>query len=271
MRLLTLKSIVVATDLDEASEPALRTAARLSSLADAKLHVVHVGASTQKSRDQLAQHFSSVVPDAVAPDELHVAAGTPAAAIIEHAYRVAADAIILGPHRKVGSTAELGSTASKVVRLAPCPCLVAARDLKLPLERVIAPIDLSEIADVTLSVALTWASALRLPGGESQLLALHVAPGGRESRADDETLKMHIERTQADASGIARVNITSRVVPGSDATESILNIAKTEDPDLLVMGTRGAARAASGLGSVSAAVARFTPCPLLLVPAAAFD
>jgi hypothetical protein len=38
MRLLTLRSILVATDLDEASKPALRTGARLAPLAGASLH-----------------------------------------------------------------------------------------------------------------------------------------------------------------------------------------------------------------------------------------
>lgn len=66
----------------------------------------------------------------------------------------------------------------------------------------------------------------------------------------------------------ARVGIRETVAPGSDPVEEILRGAVSESADLLVMGTSGTAGAASGFGSVSAAVARRTPCPLLLVPPA---
>ena len=42
MWLLTLKSVLLATDLGEASLPATRTAVRLATLAGATLHLVHV-------------------------------------------------------------------------------------------------------------------------------------------------------------------------------------------------------------------------------------
>jgi nucleotide-binding universal stress UspA family protein len=64
------------------------------------------------------------------------------------------------------------------------------------------------------------------------------------------------------------VEIDERLGPGSEPAEEILRRAASESADLLVVGTRGANHPASGLGSVSAAVARATPCPLLLVPPA---
>src|SRR5690606_17824489 len=97
MWLLTLKSILVATDLDETSQPALRTAARLAPLAGAQLHLLHVtGSSSPGSPDadvRLREHFRLVAPDAPEPDTARVLPGSPAAVIVEHAARVEADAV----------------------------------------------------------------------------------------------------------------------------------------------------------------------------------
>jgi nucleotide-binding universal stress UspA family protein len=60
--------------------------------------------------------------------------------------------------------------------------------------------------------------------------------------------------------------VTEQVVPGSDPAEAVLREVASMAADLLVMGTRDAGDTTSALGSVSAAVARATPCPLLLVP-----
>ena len=270
MWLLTLKSILVATDLGEASRPALRTAARRAPLAGARLHLVHVVDDREHADEgRLREHFRLAAPDAGEPDSARVIAGPPAAVIARLAAEVGADAVVLGPHRKAAGAGELGSTAEAVVRSAPCPCLVAATELRLPLERVVVPIDLSEAAGGALSVALSWASALRPRGATAQLTALHVtgdpAPPTAGQRVEEE-----VRRARAHAGGAAHVEIREMVAPGSDAAETILREAVSASADLLVMGTHGAARAASRLGSVSAAVARGTPCPLLLVPPAAW-
>lgn len=271
MRLLTLKSILVATDLGEASRPALRTAARLASLAGARLHLLHVANSPSADGDtRLREHLRLVAPDAPEPETARAIPGSPAAAIVEHAVRVEADAVILGPHRRGGTGGEMGSTAASVVRTAPCPCLVAATDLRLPLERVVVPIDLSGAARGALSVALSWASALRPPGGRSHLTALHVVPGPVEATAE-EAVHEAVGWARSRAGGAAQVEIRETITPGSDPAEEILRGAAAGSADLLVMGTRGMVDTAGGLGSVSAAVARATSCSLLLVPPATWQ
>lgn len=274
MWLLTLRSILVATDLGEASLPALRTAARLAPLAGARLHLLHVADDPPPGGEaRLREHFRRAVPEAPEPDGAAVIPGSPAAVIVEHAARMEADAVILGPHRRTGApegTGAMGSTAASVVAAAPCPCLVVPAELRLPLERVVVPVDLSEIAGGALSVALSWASALRPPGGEARLTALHVAPDPAPPTAAGAVLG-EVRRARARAGEGARVEIREAVVAGSDPAEEILRAAASDAADLLVMGTRGTAGAAPGLGSVSAAVARRAPCPLLLVPPAAWQ
>lgn len=268
MWLLTLKTILAATDLGEQSRTPLRTAARLAQLAGAELHLLNVADNPPPDADaRLREHFRLVAPHAREPESVRVIPGSPAEIIVEHAERLDADAVILGPHRTAGTGGEMGGTAASVVRSASCPCLVAATELRLPLEHIVAPIDLSDAASGALSVALSWASALRPRGGTAHLTALHVTPHPTSS-STDRAVHAEVERARARAGGAALVEISERVELGSDPIEEILRSAASESVDLLVMGTRGATGAASGLGSVSTAVARSTPCPLLLVPPA---
>ncbi len=268
MRLLTLKSVLVATDLDESSPSALLTAARLATLAGATLHLVHV--SDQPvigDESRLRELFEKTAPHAPGLESAQVVHGLPAQAILGRAAAVDADVVILGPHRRgTGQTGELGSTAASLVRTAPCPCLVTTAELRLPLERVVAAIDLSEASSGVLSVALTWASALRPRDGRARLTALHVTSDPGEDTV--QRVREEVQRARARARGASFVEIDERLGPGSQAAEEILRGAASNSADLLVVGTRGADQPASGLGSVSAAVARATPCPLLLVPPA---
>src|SRR3954470_116477 len=101
MRLLRLRSVLVATDLGETSRPALRTGARLALLADAELHLLHAAnAAVANGAGRLGEQLRLAAPDAPEPASVHVVPGDPAAAIIERAERIDADAIILGPHRR---------------------------------------------------------------------------------------------------------------------------------------------------------------------------
>jgi nucleotide-binding universal stress UspA family protein len=264
MWLLRLRSVLVATDLGPASGPALRTGARLALLAGAELHLLHVtdtpitdGAGRLKEQLRVA---ATEVPEAASAS---VESGDPAAAILQRAQRVGADAIILGPHRRSDAGGEMGSTAAAVVRGAQCPCLVAATELHLPLERVTVPIDLSEVAEGALSVAVSWASALRPRTGAATVTALHVASGDDPAAA--QAVQEEVARVRTRVGGAASVEIRGVMAPGHDPATEILRSLGEETVDLVVMGTRGA-DAAAGLGSVSAAVARAATCPLLLVP-----
>ena len=269
MRLLTLKSVLVATELDASSASALRTAARLAALAGARLHLVHVSDQPAAGGDSgLRERFREAAPEGPALESAVVVPGTPAEAIVERAVRVGADVVILGPHRRgSGPAGEWGSTAVSVVRSAPCPCLVTATEVRLPLERVIAAVDLSEASSGVLSVALSWVSALRPREGTASLTALHVTSDPGEDTV--RRVREEVERARALARGAAFVEIQERLESGPDPAGEILRRAASEAADLLVAGTRGAEHP-SPLGSVSAAVARAAPCPLLLVPPAAW-
>jgi nucleotide-binding universal stress UspA family protein len=275
MRLFALRSILVASDLGELSLPAVRAAVELARLAGARLHLLHVtnaaiGDAEFRLRDQARLAASGDVRGA----SVHVVAGAPGAEIVKHATRVDADVIVLGVHRRRGQSAALGTTATGVVDAAACPCLIVAGNLRLPLERVMAPIDFSEAAPGSLAVALTWASALRRPNGEAELTVLHVAADSA-SEADREALNREVERIRSWAGGAARVRLHEQVIPSPDPADEILQRAATGAADLIVMGTGATAAERDSperrVGRVTAAVMHDTSVPVLVVPPRAWQ
>lgn len=270
MQLLVLQNVLAAADLGGASADAIVTAAELARLAGAELHVVHAVHETGREAERaLASALREAAPWAAAATA--VESGPPEEVIAEQARRVGADVIVLGPHRGVpGEDRALGSTADRVVRSAPVPCLVVPAPLRLPLREVLAPVDLSESARGALAVALAWASALRQPGaaGDARtcLTALHVVNGDGEAGARADAVRREVEGVRREVAGFAGVRVEEVVEKADDAADGILRRAAESGADLLVLGTRGQGGAGEMLGSVSSAVVRRCSVPVLLVP-----
>lgn len=267
MRLLTLKTVLVATDLDDQSGAVLRTAAKLAELSGAQLHLLHATSVPTPEHDaQLERLYAAFVPEGPAPTSIMVLHGSPQSLIVQQAAALEADAIVLGPHRRgVADIGEMGSTAAAVVRTAPCPCLVVPTELRLPLERLLVPIALRDRLSDALAIAITWGSALRPRENVARLIVLHVSPSGGSSRADDD-LAAAVRSAREYAGPEARVDIDEGTQVGDDPAAIILERAQAEAPDLLVIGSRLHADGEPELGNVTRVVARSTPCPLLLVP-----
>jgi nucleotide-binding universal stress UspA family protein len=268
MRVLSLRTLLAATDLTDASLHAVRIAAELARLAGARLHVVHAAAEPDAEAGRvLAGRLREVgvMPERLA--SVRVEREPAHAAVVRRADEVEADAIVLGPHGGDG----LGSTADRVVRTAGVPCLVLPGPLRLPLGRVLAPVDLSAASRGSLLAALTWTSALRRRAahgpGATELCVLHVAPAGDGEAAG--ALHREVEAVCARTVGFAGVELRESVGAGDDAAGEILRQADADGAELLVLGTRGeGAGGGELLGSVSSAVARRSRCPVLLVPPA---
>lgn len=266
MRLLTLRRILVASDLEESSLPALHTAAELASLAGAELHLLHVAEKEPAAAEVLLREQARQACGASQLSSVRVATGSAATGVVEHAHGIGADVIVVGPHRRRGEErGGLGSTATRIVQNASSPCLIATEVLRLPLERVMVPTDLSEAARGALAVAVSWGLALRPPRSEAELIALHVLPRDPDPEVAAE-VRREVEQVRARAGRAAAVRVREMVVTAEDPAREIVQRAAESLADLVVMGTSGAAGAASRFGSVSAGVARATPRPLLLVP-----
>jgi nucleotide-binding universal stress UspA family protein len=290
MKLLRLDVVLAAIDYDDASQVVLDAARALGAAGGADVHVVHVDRERSSSRmgsrhgvEESADSAVAVLEEAhvqIDRSRVHVIAGEPASVMCGLAERLDADVIVLGPHREhLGREGHLGGTALAIATEASAPCLIVTRGIRLPLRRVLVPIDLSDTARGALAVALAWSSALRGVQGSgkadatTQLTAMFVdraegagsaTPGARHA------LEAELDRVRQDAGSWAGVEIHGVTVASTDVAGAITDRANADDVDLIVLGTRGLGLdgAERRLGSVSADVGRRVDAPILLVPPA---
>jgi nucleotide-binding universal stress UspA family protein len=289
-----IRSVLVATDLGNASDDVVGSAGRLARAAGASLHVIHAfdlalsvypevtaGAPTFQGRIEeaetlLAAQLARALAEGVQAASREIVIYQAHRAILARAADVRADVIVLGPHRG-GGGAVLGTTADRVVRTALCPCLVVRAPLELPLWRVVVPTDLSEPARGALSTALAWAECLGapspdLPTSRVRLDLVHVMPCFFEAgdlpvshAAIGPLLHQDVEAVLAGHGG--GVDVREELVWGDGPAREIAAYAQREDAGLIVLGTHGHGILKRALiGSVASAVARTAPCPVLLVP-----
>ena len=173
MRLLELRTILVASDLTASSSAAIRTAVALSRASGAALHVVHVATDTDDGLEDENRrtHDLSRLDAELRGFEAgegafatHLVSGEPAIAIGEQSDKVDADVVILGRGRTNAPATEdgsLGGTAHAVMARSHALCLAVAEPLTLPISKAVAAIDRSESARAALLVALSWVSLLR--------------------------------------------------------------------------------------------------------------
>jgi len=290
MRLLNLKNILIATEPDDVPAPPVLAASRLAEAAGASLHAVFV-ASTRDRVDKADPLFTA--PRAamkamfgragkqLEDSRLHILEGDPASAIGSLADRLRADVIVLGPHRGARTAVRvLGGTALAVVTNAACPCLVVSNSLRLPLRRVLVPVDLSDTARGALLVALSWASALRdrLPGDAQRndvaLTALHVrqAKHAAGESTPPQPIEQVLDELRREANTWASVSIDGETTLNADVAKGIVHSVSDSAPDLIVMGTRGLGLDAVGrLGSIAASVIKAVDVPVLLIPPAVWE
>jgi universal stress protein A len=137
-----LKRILLATDLSEYAGHATKYACELAERFEAELHVLYVFGELlpsadwsypqlrehlQKQKEAYAEALTKVVPSdwQKAHPVVHATAeGSADAEILRYAKQHNIDLIVLTTHGRTGLAHVLiGSTAERVVRLAPCPVL----------------------------------------------------------------------------------------------------------------------------------------------------
>jgi len=143
---------LVPIDLSEYANQALDYAVNLAGKLDARLMLVHVIQSiplvgvdmgvtlpytyVQDLKAEIMQSMESALKRVTAAGlegEIVVVHGVPFHEIIETAKTRQVDLIIMGTHGRTGlQYVLLGSVAEKVVRLAPCPVLVARQPTIVP-------------------------------------------------------------------------------------------------------------------------------------------
>jgi nucleotide-binding universal stress UspA family protein len=290
-----IRSILVATDLTEASDEVLRAGAAIAALTGAALHVVNaleipatpyldafpLGADfdgwIRSAERELREQFARAVPERVEPASLHVVIYAAPLAILDRATEIEADLIVVGPHRRraVGDRF-LGTTSDRVLRSVSVPVLVVRAPLPMPLRRVRVPVDLSEPGRGALDAALGWTRDFGAghDGADSELAVLHVVPKAFEApdfAFDREVIAPELSReveAARERTGIVPAGeLREAVVWGDDAARAVLEHAERERVGLIVMGTHGYGFVRRlVIGSVASAVVREAPCSVLLIP-----
>jgi nucleotide-binding universal stress UspA family protein len=228
-------------------------------------HAVFKEAERQ-ARDALDRHAQSLGPRAHAVVER---AGAPADAIVAEARRLAADLIAMSTHGRGGlSHLLLGSVTEKVIERARRPVLAfreSALGTAFPYRRILVTTDFSLVSRLVFPLAAQLAKALG-----AELVCVHVWPSPSVAALsgvpEKEPVVVPTESAvfrfiEADLLGQGvRVQVHRGTV-----WDRIVNAARTEKADLIVMSTRGHHNLADHiLGSNTERVLRHAPCPVLV-------
>ncbi|HEX7798102.1 MAG TPA: universal stress protein [Vicinamibacterales bacterium] len=280
------------SDFSEASAHAVDQAIVLAEAYKARIIGLHAvspltsaveAPAMDECRDQLRACFASAMDAGIAVD-LEVALGLPVHRILDRASSLPADVIVMGTHGTSGfERFVLGSVTEKVLRKATCPVLTvpprAQATSRLPFTHVLCAVDFSEAS----TAAVNWAISLAQPSGASVTL-LHVLewPWHEPPPPD----MSQLPKEQADAliafrrysEGSARARLESLVpqnvttvqtvaqLRNGKAWSEILDAARDEHSDLIIMGVRGRNPVDMTLfGSTANHIVRQASCPVLTV------
>ncbi len=284
-----IKRVLFATDFSTCARHAERYVAFLSKAYGATVDVVHVLALYPGVYPAVQDHLETdkSLADAVRRLQQPAASvtgqhliGIPSVQICGVAMRFDASLIVLGTHGRTGlERILLGSTAERVLTMAPCPVLTVRerngsegwhKRVPIKFEHIIVPIDCSDCSIDALEYGIQIAKDF-----SASLTLLHVLEP--VSYGNDFTLGHTVEQGQLDEridsqlrvclSAIQSAGVSVReVIRGGVPTDSILEFAHASACDLIVMGMHGRREISHMLrGSVAEAVLRLAPCPVLAV------
>lgn len=284
--------ILVATDLSEAADLALREAhdrvgesgALMVCYARPKWPSPHPLAPASDSAEvrrlsDLDQRVREAVVMRVSactgrrPDQFLVAVDDeePYAAIVKRAEEWGAGLVIVGYRGASGLTRMLlGGVAERVVRLAHCPVLVVRPNSGT--RRIVVGTDFSDPAMPAIEAAFD--EARRIDGRVTVVHSLDVRwlPTDGLGVPDSAATALQLDELEADAAERLDEVIRSRHVPAArrvmreGPATALLRAAEELEADLVVVGTRGRTGLSRVLlGSVAEAVVRSAGCSVLVV------
>ena len=213
--------------------------------------------------------------------ETLVARGNPAEQIIKQAHQIHADLVVIGAKGTTNSPRfPLGSVAHKVMKYTGTSVLLVREDTRR-VKRVLLATDGSQYSDAAARFLIS------LPPPRQSLIILvtslqsHMAALVKMPTLDIETNRRILDELRAAEEEAARslmaktlkqfrskgYDVESHVLRGEPAAE-ILAVARTFNPDLVVLGAKGLSGIETFLlGSVAQRVARFSRYSVLIVRA----
>jgi len=291
----SIRCIVAATDFSTFSERVVQRAARIAQQHHADLHLLHVVRpldlypSLTLAPEEFSQHDQDLQQaeqgrlDAMAATlskqfgirvQPVTRLGRAHSEIATYAREVSADLVVAGARGE--STLMdlfLGSTASRLLRLATCPVLIVRKPADEPYHQVLAMVDFSPVSATVVTHALSLA-------GGAKVETLHVLGSEVEQRLRKAKLaqadvtdwlarlrseaEKQLEALLATIEGGATVG---RLVQPGFAPAAICQCIEDRQADLVVLGRHGYGGGLQEwmLGSVSKDVAFAAACDVLLI------
>lgn len=290
-----LSRIVVATDFSVFSERAVQRAAHIAHQHDADLHVLHVVRpldlypSLTLTRDEFG-HYDQDLQEAEQTRVERIAAtlttqfgirvhpatrlGRAHAEVAAYSREVSADLVVAGSRGE--STLMdlfLGSTTSRLLRVAHCPVLIVKKPAEEPYRKVVAAVDFSPVSAALVGYAIGLAhgapvEALHVLGSEveerlrkAKFVRVDIADWLSRQRTDAETQLEALLSSIDNGAAVRRL-----VQPGFPPAE-ICKYIETGNVELVVLGRHGYGGGLQDwlLGSVSKDVAHVASCDVLVV------
>lgn len=271
-----MRVILVASDLSERSDRAVRRGVRLAAARGAACHILHVvdedlpaqmaGQFRASATEVLAQTVASLDGgDRVTADAV---IGDPVRAIAEEAEARAADLVVFGTHRpRIFLDMLRETTVERMVRLVAPPALVVRDPVNEDYARVLAPVSFSHACAKALRTAHDLVPDAEISAFHAVHLPFtgftHEKPGGqmdREMTAEVEDVRREWCKAQALPDALCDV------APVTGSLGEILGErVQTFKPDLIALGAHTRGRlAARTLGSFAAEMVRHPPTDLLI-------
>lgn len=290
---LTIRTILVSTDLSVASFRALKYAVPLAKRFGAKVHIIYVYNPDVPQLILLSEITRRLQHEAqtralysVSPNECHVRTGKPCHEITAVAEELDAGLVIIAKHGpRDFKRLTLGSTAEKLVHYSRCPVLVVPDGTKEPvklesegsvLRKILVPVDFSVCAKEAARYAAVFATRV---GADLQLMHVIQPPdhvGSSEPNADSREMTHLVETALLQAEDkldemlnfLPLVNISAETEVAVGAPVSCLaERTAAPDIDLVITSTHGGGGGRHVLlGNVAEQLVRTARCPVLLVP-----
>lgn len=222
----------------------------------------------QSARENL-HNYAAHIPDvrAVKHEEI-VTWDSPNGAIQSAVETNSVDLLVLGSHGRRGlAKLALGSVAEWAIRHVPCPTLIIGPQCKNPWHAVTSIVFATNLAAESLRSA-QYASSMAQEYN-SRITLFHVLPEAEPGELAAEAGEAALASLKELVPSGAREWCTPRFkVASGDVASAILNLARAEQADLIILGTRHKSFLSdhSPWTTVSAVV-HSADCPVLVVPA----
>ena len=284
---MTVKRLLVATDLSARSERAIGRGAILARQFQTELVLFHVVDDDQPpplvaaARCQAEELLRAAAPDLDGPKpEVLVRAGAPFEVVVQTAEERAVDLVVMGAHRKrILRDVFIGTTIERVMRTGRHPVLMVNRPPADPYGKAVVASDLSEAS----AGALRTAAALGFLGATEISIAHAFTPLAKDMMAyagiEREKIEEHVTHAAADARNELVAFLAAccpelqkhpLLVEEGDPVDVIRRALAGLDAELAVIGTRGHTGLKRVLlGSVADEALRTLECDVLAVASTA--